>query len=715
MYLAHISEDKTREQSLLDHLNETAELAGDFAEAFDCMEWGYGCGKIHDIGKYSEEFQKRLKGEHPIVDHATAAAVELYQRKQIYPAYCAAGHHSGLPDGGSASDMPGAKTLKGRLKKNLCNYQAFHTEIEMPSFPKPPIKLLENGGFSLPFFQRMIYSCLVDADFLNTEGFMKNHEIKRGGYDSMETLSSRLQTHIEGWLSSKEKDTINARRTKILKECLLKGKMPQGLYSLTVPTGGGKTISSLAFALQHASEHELERIIYVIPYTSIIEQNAKVFEKILGTENVLEHHCNANYEKGTEGDDTGDCKYLAAENWDIPVIVTTNVQFFESLYANKPSKCRKLHNMSKSVIVFDEAQMLPTDYLKPCVRAIGELILNYHSTAVICTATQPSIQKLFPAEITCHEICEDVKEQYEFFRRTTVEHTGEITADELVERLKKEQQVLCILNNRKRVQQIYNQLDIEGVYHLSTLMYPEHRRRILEEVKERLKLKKRCILVSTSLVEAGVDLDFQTVYRELAGIDSIIQAAGRCNREGNGLREKCKTYVFTLPVEKEMSLPNTMKQPVAISEQIIRKTEDIASLEAIEEYFNLLHYIKGDALDKKEILKAFLSARSESIPFATVAGNFRLIEQNTKTVLITTEPEAEKIAGKLRAGAHSRELLRQCGHYSVNIYKDDFDNMNAAGMLEILDEEIAVLRNKESYSKATGLSLDVHRGDGAFL
>lgn len=207
----------------------------------------------------------------------------------------------------------------------------------MPSFPTPPIQLLEKGGFSLPFFLRMIYSCLVDADFLNTEGFMKDHEIKRGGYDSMKTLFSRLQMHIEGWLSSKEKDTIDARRTKILKECLLKGTMPQGLYSLTVPTGGGKTISSLAFALQHALKHHLERIIYVIPYTSIIEQNAKVFEEILGTKNILEHHCNANYEKGTEGDDTGDCKYLAAENWDIPVIVTTNVQLNPYMQISRPN------------------------------------------------------------------------------------------------------------------------------------------------------------------------------------------------------------------------------------------------------------------------------------------------------------------------------------------------------------------------------------------
>ena len=520
---------------MLAHLTETAESAGGFAAAFDCGGWGYGCGLLHDVGKYSQKFQERLHGG-PITDHATAGAKELYALNNMIGVYCISGHHSGLLDGGNIADVGGDATLYGRMQKEVEDYQAYQTEIQLPEFPPIPLKPLGKGGFSYSFFIRMLFSCLVDADYLNTESFMTNGTVQRGAFDSIEVLFERLEQHVEPWLNNVDNTTVNGRRTAILKACLKRGLDPMGLFQLTVPTGGGKTVSSLAFALQHARKYNLDRVIYVIPYTSIIEQNAQVFKDILGAGNVLEDHCHVVY----ENPDELNVIQLASENWDCPIVVTTNVQFFESLFANKTSKCRKLHNIANSVIIFDEAQMLPVNYLKPCIQAISELVCNYHCTAVLCTATQPSLKQFFPRQFKISEICPDVIDQYEFFKRTILKNAGEMTEEALVSRLKKQPQSLYILNSRKRVQRIYNSLQGEdGTFHLSTFMYPKHRKRLLRTIRERLKAGEPCRLIATSLVEAGVDFDFPAVYRELAGIDSMIQAAGRCN--------SCLLYTSAVP------------------------------------------------------------------------------------------------------------------------------------------------------------------------
>ena len=711
MFLAHISEDKSREQSIHDHLQGTANLAGNFSEAFGCRKWGVGCGLLHDIGKYSAAFQKRLHGG-SITDHATAGAKEVYKRKNMLAAYCISGHHSGLLDGGTQGDSAGEATLMGRMKKEVEDYQAFQDEVDIPVFPEPSIKPLGKFGFTASFFTRMVFSCLVDADYLDTETFMSEVPVQRGNYDSMDVLLGRLKEHVRSWMTNTDRNTVNGRRTQILQACFEKGTEKQGLFQLTVPTGGGKTVSSLAFALRHAVEHHLSHIIYVIPYTSIIEQNAAVFKDILGKENVLEDHCNVTFESEQELK----LAQLAAENWDRPVIVTTNVQFFESLFASKTSKCRKLHNIAKSVVIFDEAQMLPTQYLLPCIRSITELVYNYRCSAVLCTATQPSLQEFFPKDMTPIEICPTVVEQYLFFKRTEIISAGKISEEVLVERLKSETQVLCILNSRKRVQRIYETLGGEDTYQLSTLMYPKHRKKLLAEIRERLRTGRNCRLIATSLVEAGVDFDFQTVYRELAGIDSIIQAAGRCNREGKR-KETCSTVVFSLEQSDDIHLPSSLKLPISVAEQIVDKYEDIASLEAIHEYFKRLYHYKGaKGLDTKDIVDQMESGgRSFLFPFASVAAQFRLIEQNTKTILIDIEPEAQKLVERIRWGEHSRDLVREAGHYCVNVYENDFEKLNGAGRLEPLNLDFYRLRNPEQYSETMGLVLNVDRGDAVIF
>lgn len=367
--LAHISEDGTRVQTVADHLQGTAVLCGQFAAAFDAQQQGTWLGLLHDIGKYSTKFQKRLQGGEK-VDHSTAGAQVAARYGQIPLAFAIAGHHSGLPDGGGRSDTAQDATMFGRLKKSVEPYTQWTNEIKLPSIPPQPEMMKENR-FTQAFYTRMLYSCLVDADYLDTENFMSSPK-PRGQGQTMDELLKRLNQYTAKW--SHPQGTLNQRRSSILSACTTAGQTGRrGLYSLTVPTGGGKTVASLAFALSLAVKNHMDRVIYVIPYTSIIDQTADVFSEILGAENVLEHHSGVDYSAKEDDEPAAYRKALAAENWDAPVVVTTSVQFFESLYGNHASQCRKLHNIANSVVIFDEAQNLPIPYLRPCVAAIAQL------------------------------------------------------------------------------------------------------------------------------------------------------------------------------------------------------------------------------------------------------------------------------------------------------------------------------------------------------
>ena len=710
-YIAHI--DGERIQTIKEHLEGTAKLSGEFAEKFGKQDWGYCCGMLHDIGKYSIDFQKRILGENNYrVDHSTAGARVCLEKggKYSFLEYCIAGHHAGLPNYGNNYDESTDSTLSGRRLKKLSDYQAYQTEIEVPAINSMPIDLKRtvNPDFSLSVFMRMIYSCLVDADFLDTEAFMKEGKQGRNSGENIEILFKKLENYISGWLKNQDIDTVNGRRTEILKNCLEMGKTEKGLFRLTVPTGGGKTVASLAFALRHALENKMDRIIYVIPYTSIIEQNAKVFRDILGEENVLENHCNVDYESSEELLPM----QLASENWDKPIVVTTNVQFFESLFANKSSKCRKLHNIANSVIIFDEAQMLPNDYLKPCIAMIEELVNNYQASAVLCTATQPALASFFHEGISAKELCPRMEEQFEFFKRTVFENVGVLTENDLIQRLEKEYQALCIVNTKKRAQRIYKQLEGEGVYHLSTSMYPKHRRRILREIRERLQKNKKCILISTSLVEAGVDLDFQSVYRELAGVDSMIQAAGRCNREGLRPEKESKVYIFQFEGKENVL---GQRQQIDVAKSVITDNRDISDMESITQYFEMLYHIKGDSLDKKKILDEF---RNKRYNFAKVGKEFKLIEQNTKTIFINYETEANETLCLLKERGFTRSGMRKASQYCITVYENEFNKLYGIGSIQPISEDIEdfyELRDKEKYTEKIGLELELDDGAAVFF
>lgn len=711
-YLAHISEDR-REQTVLSHLEGTAALCQRFAAAFGAAEQSRLAGLSHDIGKYSAAFQKRLHGGDR-VDHATAGAFECFKRQQLFAAFCTAGHHGGLPDGGSRSDGPDSSTLLGRMNRAIAgkleNYSPWETELTLPTPPLPAFA--GKNPLTDVFFTRMLYSCLVDADFLDTEAFMEGAPPLQGSGASMQALYDRLESYISGWFPPQGR--LNTLRCGILEQCLAQGQArEQGLFTLTVPTGGGKTVASLAFALRHACAHGLQRVIYVIPYTSIIEQTARVFQEILGPEHVLEHHSGVMYDGDARSELTPEAYRLmrAAENWDMPVIVTTAVQFFESLYANRSSKCRKLHNLANSVIIFDEAQMLPLPYLRPCVSAISQLVAHYGVSAVLCTATQPALKPVFQDFLPGTSIPELCPEQYRndpTFRRVTFQRAGKLSWDQLAAQLSSKRQVLCIVNSRKNAQEIYGRLSEEDAFHLSTLMTPAHRTSTLAEVRRRLRAGLPCRVVSTSLIEAGVDVDFPAVFREEAGLDSILQAAGRCNREGRRPAAESPVAVF----QAETPAPPLFSASIAAGKTAMEQYEDWSGQESIARYFTELFDLNGaQAQDQKNILPRILEG---DFPFRTVAEAFHLIENDTRTIYIP-DGCGEALVRQLRQGERSRSLFRALGQYGVSVYPRHFQALDEIGALELLEDGSAVLTDQSLYSRATGLSLQAEGGQGLFI
>ena len=719
-YAAHISEDRQRVQTIKDHLLGTAEFARAFAEAFGAGDLAYQCGLLHDIGKYTPEFQKRIWENGDAVDHSSAGAQAVLPLCGTLGAYAIAGHHAGLMDGGSRADPTDRGTLCARLNKKLeeSDFAAYRNDVspQKPGFTPP--KLLGKGGFTVSFFIRMLFSCLVDADFLDTERFMTGGTVQRPRRQSVKELSERLDAYVQPWWNTDNE--LNRKRCKILRICMNTGDSAEkGLFTLTVPTGGGKTISSLAFALHHAKEKKMDRVIYVIPYCSIIDQTVDVFCDAVGAENVLAHYSGANY-ADRDGNTTPrqQAMRLATENWDMPIVVTTAVQFFESLFSNRTSACRKLHNMANSVIVFDEAQTLPLPYLKPCLHAIAELIVNCGSSCVLCTATQPALGPLFhefAPSLTAREICPGTEQLYRFFRRVTYRQAGSLTDEELAERLNAQNQVLCIVTTRRQAQNVYRLLTKEGSFHLSTLMTPNHRRSVLKTIRERLSHGLPCRVVSTSLIEAGVNVDFPTVYRACAGLDSEIQAAGRCNRENGHPAGESIVWIFRPEEKYSAHIPTAISLPAKTAEEVTRGKEEIDVPEVIRAYFTELYSLNGPGLDFQHVVDQFESdsAMHGLFPFKTVAEKFHLIEQSTRAVLIPRDKESRELAARLLGGeVPNREMFRRMGPCCVNIYEQHFKKLLPS--LNVISDSVAVLASAPLYSEETGLSMDDEGGFGFF-
>lgn len=721
MLYAHSHPDLPPEkwQSLEKHLLSVSDIASRFASAFGAKQWGEAGGRHHDLGKCRQDFQDYLlrvaadtKHGPSGIDHSSAGAalaVEIDPHLGKILAYAAAGHHAGLPDGRGQGP-----TLEKRLEKHLptCAYDlARQLVAEVPE--TLPIQLTPDRlGSRLSLFIRMIFSCLVDADRLDTEAFMNPDRIDaRRRKPSISELSSRFFPQLDNLVSNAAPSRVNQLRRMVLEDCKASAKQAPGLFSLTVPTGGGKTLSSLAFALGHARKHGLRRIIYVMPYMSIIEQNAEIFKSFLGNDAVVEHHSSFDFDSAEEAERPEvNWARLAAENWDAPLIATTSVQFFESLFSSRPGRCRKLHNIANSVIILDEAQMLPRHLLLPCLEALQELTTEYGVSLVLCTATQPSLSRRedFTRGLQgVREIISDAHLLHSELKRVRVYNLGEITDLELAGRLGKCEQVLCITNTRGHARELYEALsrEKESVYHLSASMCPVHRRKKLREIREALRLNCPCRVVSTQLVEAGVDVDFPVVYRAAAGIDSVAQAAGRCDREGR-LTEKhgiAAGQVYVFYPEKGLP-PGHFRITADTAEEVMRHHNDPLAPEAVEMYFRHLFWKAGSELDKNNILdKLEEDARRGNIPFREVSSLFRMIEEEKESIVVPLDKQAEEMVRSLAYAAGTSSIMRRLQPYTVQVHSRWLNNLIDYGAVETVAGLVPVLRNMDIYSPELGL------------
>lgn len=715
-YIAHKRNDTDgKEQLLITHLKNTALLCSKFAECINLQEYGHLVGMLHDIGKYCDSFQKRINGENIKVEHSTSGAKEAFALRLPMAAFCISGHHGGLPDVGNNNDNAEDGTLFGKMCRVPEDYSCW--QYEQPKYETGQIKEPKMPSYvDYSFLVRTMFSCLVDADYLDTEEFMSDGTIKRLKGNSIDELLKRLNKYISNWDKPVEK--LNKLRTQMLYECIKAGKESNdSLFTLTVPTGGGKTVSSLAFALNYSKHHNKKHIIYVIPYTSIIEQNAEVFRKILGQNNVVENHCNVDL-SSEKNNEISTKKSLACENWDAPVIVTTAVQFFESLYSAKTSKCRKIHNIADSVIIFDEAQMLPISYLLPCVSAINQLTRLCSCAAVLCTATQPSLERFFKYfntdinDFAIPEICTSAKDIVDDFKRTEFVFDGKLDDFEIAARINEQPQVLCIVNKKSHAKKIFEMLDnSQDSFHLSTHMYPLQRKKVIAEIKKRLSENKPCRVVSTSLIEAGVDIDFPVVYRAITGLDSILQAGGRCNRENK--RNKDESIVHIFDTDEIISFQQIN---IAVTRKIINECADkINTPEAIQEYFDTLYYYKDTdkshhVFDKKDIM-----INEKKFNFSRVSSDFKLIDNNTKSIYIQTLENKNDI-DDLKKHRYSKEMFRNLQNYTVNLYDYEFEKLDQVSAIEIIDSDFFVLSDNKYYDDKTGIVIpNENLGTGIFI
>jgi CRISPR-associated endonuclease/helicase Cas3 len=726
-YYAHSTKrtDKSDWQSLRDHLLGAGKLAALNSAAFGGERLAEVGGLLHDLGKYTREFQLRLQGEFPRMDHATwgaHVALQRYGSLGQLLAYGIAGHHAGLANGQGGQSRTSLQDRLSRMSHELV--PAWEQELELPKasalgLPTGFEVRKERGAFQLTILARMLFSCLVDADFVDTDNFYRRIEGRPPRVTADTPKLEQLRERLDARLATFRGDSdVNRLRARVLAHVRSGATLPPGMFSLTVPTGGGKTLASLAFALDHAIAHGLRRVIYVIPFTSIVEQNAQVFREALGDLGdaaVLEHHSAFFDDPGT-APESKEKRQLAMENWDAPVVVTTAVQFLESLFADRPSRCRKLHNIAGSVVILDEVQTLPLKLLKPCVALLAELALNYRVSVALCSATQPALKadEDFPDGLqNVRELAPDPPELYRQLRRVTVRHIGTLDDEALAGHLRRREQVLCIVNNRRHARALFESIaDEPGAYHLTTLMCAKHRSEVLAVAKQRLKAQLPCRLVSTSLIEAGVDIDLPTVLRAEAGLDSIAQAAGRCNREGIHPREASEVLVF-MTDNPDWAPPLELKQFAQVFRTIQRRhSEDLLNLEAVRAYFRELYWQKGPVeLDAHDLMGLLKRSRQDSLPFETLAQKFKVIETAMRPVIVPYNRDAKDALRDLEFAESCGGIARRLQPYLVQVPYLAYEALDGAHAIQPVAEQrygkqFMQLVNPELYSVQFGLRWD---------
>ncbi len=704
-----------RNQTLEEHLKNVAKRAADNSIALLKQEC-YSTGLSHDIGKYSVSFQKRLYGNPKKYEHSSCGAIELGklvknndEKAMTYMLqYCIAGHHSGLPDGGTEVDSADSdSTLHSKLKREgnytgESDYSSYKDEIELklPDYTdvykilktsKNKTELIEKYAF----FTRYLFSCLTDADYIDTEIFYSpdtDRELNADFEKMLDIINEELENR------SIDSDTPLKKARKELQEQAFRNCLSDSRINiLDMPTGSGKTLCSMKIALKKLIKNEKKRIIYVIPYTSIIEQTAETFDNLFGDyADIVQHHSNHCFDDENENS-TAEKLKRSTENWDAPVIITTSVQFFQSLYHYKGSGLRKLHNLADSVIVFDEVHMLPEEYLQPCLRAIGFITEYLNSEVLFLSATMPDFSELFErytGNATYNELIKD-KSVFRYFQKCRYINLGKTDIENIVLKADDYNSSLIIVNSRKTAREVYRLLSGKK-YHLSTYMTPYDRSKIIKQIREDLANGEKITAVSTSLVEAGVDLDFQAVFRQLAGLDSILQSGGRCNREGK--MEYGDVFIF----EIDESIRGDMKIRAGIVKDMLERDIDITSEKSIREYYMRLFRYSDDIIDQNTIAKDCNGF--DNIPFRTYAEGFEFIKDETISVVINNNSETEKLVQQLEYG--DKNIRRKLQRYSVSLKKHELDEAMKTGIIDEKKCGVFVLANNDYYRNETGL--DIH-------
>lgn len=719
-YIAH-KDDGGNTQALKDHLSNVARLCSEHAME-QLKPLAYSIGLFHDIGKYSVSFQQRIRGKNILVEHAASGAKEainLYGNNIIsyLMAYCIAGHHTGLPDGGNKSDIEEEGTLSGKLKRDTEDFSDYKKELIIGKFDIEPIINFVFSGIKntndrdevlekYAFIVRYLFSCLKDADFIDTETFC-NYTDRKIKYNFAKGLEA-----INNELAGKECITkVQKCRSILQSQAFNKVSTKANIYMLNMPTGSGKTLCSMKFAIERLIKTNKKRIIYVIPYTSIIEQTAETFESIFGKNiPILQHHSNYYYEESVDKSYKSMTKEKlkkATENWDAPLVISTNIQFFESIYSFKGSKLRKLHNMAESIIVFDEIHLMPVQFLQPCLRAIGYITQILNSEALFLTATMPNFEELFKKYTPNANVIDLVEDKSLFpeFNNCTYKYLGICDLESIIEKTQQYKSSLIIVNNRKIAKKIYSMCTGKK-YHLSTYMTNIDRSYTIKKIREDLENKEKIIVISTSLIEAGVDLDFETVFRELAGLDNIIQSGGRCNREG----KRNNGYVFIFENENISKRQSDLSLRANVARNIIKEYTsegevDIVSSLCIEAYYEQLYGFNEQIISDNSIAK--MCNHPTNIPFRTYAENFNMIDSETIGIVIDRDDESHKLIEGMRYG--SINAKRKLQKYTATVYIWEFEELYKNGVIDDYGTGVFCLTNMDYYKLDTGLQIENER------
>lgn len=686
---------------LVTHLVSVAEKASAAGAKFGAADICAQLGLAHDLGKADPRFQAYLRtcaegrpsGACP---HSapSAAAVFRHLRLLVLPIL---GHHAGMPD-------------KADVKRLLQNADPQSTKCaeEFASTIYPNVKVeplaWANNDLSAEMLIRMCFSCLVDADYLDTAAhFSRIEEVLRGGYPEIAKYCEKLERHLAKFEG--ETGRVNQVRAEILADCREASPKPKGAFRLTVPTGGGKTLSGLSFALNHAVHHKMDRVIVSIPYTSIIDQTAAVYGEVLGKENVLEHHSSVDLDEDENGQTDRDLRRrLTIQNWDCPLVVTTTVQLFESLLHNKPSRCRKLHNIANSVLLLDEVQALPPKHLGAILDVLNELVEHYGCTVVFCTATQLDYSTVDDRLLaTSTEIVPDYLRHFEDLKRVAYQVEQETwSVERIVEALQHERQALAVFNTRKDALAIAKRCDPAHLLHLSTLMCPDHRKRVLKNVRDLLNENQPIRLISTQVVEAGVDLDFPVVFRDLGPLDRIIQVAGRCNREGK-LTGLGRCVVFQL--EDGSSPKGPYQTAIEITRTLLNEPgAELDSPEVLKSYSrDLFPCTETGSLNSPNDRAEIQKLRRE-LAYQTVANTFKMIEQATTPLIVESYPFADLSSLIAEWGFRPGGWFRRISQYAVNVYANDLSRLSQQG--HVRQHESGAWLYSGPYDKVFGISPD---------